>query len=102
MSRVIRRERMSLPPANSYPFPSFLLELVAMMLDADPLNRPDIHMICQLVEDELSPPPRIMIETTDQHPTSETRITSVDHELVRQLAKELVEKELERMGRPTM
>lgn len=99
MERVVRKEKPSLPPACPHPFPSFLSEIVGMMLEYNPTERPSIRMICQGIEDVLSPPPRIEIEATDQQSLVESQATSTDDEFLRALAREFVRKERERIDR---
>ncbi|KAF9445961.1 kinase-like protein [Macrolepiota fuliginosa MF-IS2] len=98
-ARVVRKEKPSLPPACPHPFPSFLSEIVGMMLEYDPSKRPDIRMICQGIEDILSPPSHIVLEGLDQQYTVESQAPSTDELPSRSFILEMIKKERECVGR---
>lgn len=99
LKRVVRKEKPPLPPVSPHYFPPFLTEVVGMMLDYDPSERPDIRLICQGIEDVLTPPPQIVIKVADQQPAAKVQASSTDDEFPRVLAREFIRKEWEHMGK---
>lgn len=79
---------------KTYALPSALLELISMMLDHNPSERPHINTIRIAIEDNLEFPRRIEINGDGQGSNPATPDIS-GHSFSKPLAQEWVERELE-------
>ncbi len=94
-TNIPTKEDLALILEDTYALPTYLSELISMMLDHKPSERPPIDMICLAVEDNLDFPKRIEINGGGQILDPMTPDIT-DYSFVKPFAQEWVERELDR------